>query len=402
MTGLLLAAAAMAAPFSDLDDCPLDEPPRDDIELYVVTVSPGSQPFSFVGHAGLWVRDPARRIDHMLEFGAINSSVQEPLSALLMGTLACSWRVDMMNRQQRIWTKTERQAVAQKLDLPDDALRPFVEEVYAAADSRRETTAIFHWKERSCATEIRDILDRALSGQIEAQLSAVAPLTPRQEILRHLGPHWWAWVGWHHQAGASVDRPQTRYDAAFAPIRLAEGLVDVQVQHPDGPRSLISETCRLAEGRHRWPAEGPPQRIGWMTLIGVVFGGSVVALGQAGRHRAVAIAAILIGVIGGVLGTANVVLAAVSALDAYGPNRNWFVTSPLTLALIACGVAWWSGRRPRWAAIAAATLAILSLLGVLIAPVPVVVQQNLDFLGLMVPILAALAWVGRRGDPAFS
>lgn len=392
----LWSAVASPGVFDPEMPCTVQRPPQAPVEVYLVTVSPGPQAFSFVGHAGFWIRDPRNGIDHIVEFGAINSRLQEPVSALVLGDLRCWWRVSSIRQNQRDWYDAERRAIAQKLSLPPEAMRALLEIVYDAADHREERSFVFHWRDRSCATELRDVLDQALSGGLKAALDVPAPLTARQEVLRHLQPHLWAWVGWHHQVGAVADLPQTRWQAAFAPVRLAEALDDFEVRWPDGEtRPIVEQTCSLSQSGSPWPAAAPP-RTGWLAAIGALLGGAIVGAHRAERHRVVGGLAILIGVLGGLLGTANLIFFAISDLEVYGPNRNWLLTSPLTLGLIACGVAWWRGARPQWAAILAAVLAVLAGLSLVLYPVPIYAQQMLGFVGLMLPVLAAFAWAGRR------
>lgn len=377
------------------DDTPLGAGQH---EVYLVSIGPGHEPFSYIGHAALWVRDPARKIDHVLEFGAINSKIQEPFTSLLMGNLLCWWRVDRVSSQKRAYARADRLAVAQKLQLPPEAEGRFFRAIYEAAQTAQEKSHNFHWRDRNCATELRDILDAATDGALSAALTAPAPLTPRGEVLRHLGRVRWAWLGWHALAGAHADTPVTRWEATFAPIRFAEATQELAVRWPDGQeRPLVTETCVLNRGTDRWPGATPPNRVPALWAIGLALGALIANAGRRAGRRPRLLAAILlggIGLFGGVLGTTNAVLWALSDLDAYGPNRNLFtVTTPLSFALLPLAVALARGRSPAWARPVTYLLAALGLLGVLLYPLPFWHQPHLDIVGLFLPSLLAAAWL---------
>lgn len=366
-------------------------------EQYIVSSAPGDQAFSYIGHLGMWIRDRQRNIDHIVEFGAINSSKQEPLTALLMGDLQCWWRVREFNKELDYYVRSDRLVVARKVQLPPRAELAFVDKLYGAASSAGKDAFLFHWRERSCATEIRDILDEVTGGQISAQLSADPGLSARGEVLRHLGRVKWAWFGWSLLAGAKNDAPLTPWELLFAPQRLTAAVDRMTIRWPDGSRKpLISEVCTIHPGRDLWPPEEPPDHTLALWAAGLLFGGALARVGTR-RRRLAGVVLVLYGLIGGLLGTAGMVLFAVSTLDAYGPNRNWLFINPLTFALVPLGVAWLRGRSPAWGKKVAAGLAGLGLLGLPLWLVPAFYQgDHLGFLGLFVPTLVATAWLARQ------
>ena len=407
MRGLVLLATLLACPAWAEDSAWLhgqgeacDTSPLSigQSEVYLVSIGPGHEPFSYIGHAALWMRDPARKIEHILEFGAINSDKQEPFSALLMGDLLCWWRVDRLENQLRAYERADRLAVAQKLDLPPEARSRFFRSIYEAAQTAQQRSSIFHWRDRNCATELRDLLDAASGGALAAQLAAPAPLTPRGEVLRHLGRVRWAWLGWHLLAGSNADRPITRWEATFAPMRFAEAAQEIQLTWPDGSQQpLTKEACVLHRGTDRWPGPRPPQRAPELWILGSLLGGLIAATGQGPRRRVAGLLLAGMGLLAGLLGTINLTLWALSELDAYGPNRNAFtITTPLSFALLPLGVALARGRSPRWGRVLAATLAVLALLALPLYPVPLWHQAHLDVVGLFLPTFLAAAWLTTR------
>ncbi len=396
---LLLTAAALAFPVTRPDACSPSRLRAGERELFLISTSPAGEPFSYIGHAALWVRDPSVRLDHIFEFGAINSDKQEPLSALLLGNLRCWWLRGGIEQRIGWYRKTGRRVIAQPFVLPEPLQDQLFDRIYAV-NGTLDRSYIFDWRTRNCATEIRDIVDEILCGQLKAQLSEPAPLTPRQEVLRYLSAHPWAWLGWHHQAGPDVDTPITRWEAAFIPERLTESLMGASVTLPDGRTGpILGEPCLLNRGSHDWAGPQPPD---WDARLGGIGLLLAAVIGGAGRRERAALrrvaGGVLIGVglLGGLLGTASMVLWLTSSLTVYGPNENWLVTSPATFLLIPAGRAVIRGVWPGWLRGGMLGLLGLASAGVLLALSPLTDQDSAGFFALMWPLLAAAAWLSRR------
>ena len=103
----------------------------------------------------------------------------------------------------------------------------------------------------------------------------------------------------------------------------------------------------------------------------------------------------LMRLVGGLGGTISVLLWQFSALEGMGPNENWFVVSPLTILLMPFGwrLARGKGRSTFWSR-ATALIGGLALLGLVLQPV--LPQDNLDVMGVFVPFMLVVAWLGRQ------
>ena len=396
---LFLTATALAFPVDDPPECSPTPIYEVDRELYFVSTSPGPEPFSYIGHAALWIREPGRQLNHILEFGAINSSAQEPFTALLMGNLKCWWWRGTINKRVNWYRETGRRVIAQRIVLPDDAEARLFQRLYDINDNR-EQDYNFDWQTRNCATEIRDILDEATQGQLSAQLTDIAPQTARQEVLRYLSAHPWAWVGWAHQAGPRVDDAITRWDATFIPERLVESLMQSPVQQGGGTTApLLGEACLINAGSHDWAAPEPPNWNARLGAVGLALAGMVAGAGRASRKGVRAIAGLslmALGLLGGLLGSANMVLWLASDLPVYGPNENWWLTNPATFLLIPLGRAVTRGQWAGWLVKGSALLLGLASVGVVLELTPLSHQDNAGFFALLWPVIAAVAWLAWR------
>ena len=386
LIGAAVAFTEVAPPACELDGAPPGAP-----ELYLITASPGAQPFTFVGHASVWLRDPQRGLDHVWEFGVIDSRKQEPLSSLLLGTLVCTWHVPHVRREIRDYRRLGRTAVAHRLHLPAESEERVIAELLAIrADPDRPYR--FDWRRNSCATRVRDILDEALSGALQRAWSTPAALTPREEVLRHVAPVGWAWLGLQLLGGADTDRPQSQWEAGFIPLRLAQNLAETPLGRGGSP--LAAEPCTLHAGEHPWPAPAPPQRGLWMALIGLTAGGGMAGLAGWGRRRRAprvlgGLVYALLGALLGLIGLVELALWSLSTLPDFGPKQSSLLISPFSAVLVPLGLAWAVGRRPGWGRVATRALVALAGLSLLGCLLPLSDAEPIGLVLLLGPVLVA-------------
>ena len=178
---------------------------------------------------------------------------------------------------------------------------------------------------------------------------------------------------------------------------LLEAMQERQVT-AGGTKPLLDEPCLLVAGTHTWARPEPPRWTLPLWGAGIGLAASTIALVRSSRRASRLLGAGLIGAVGllfGLLGTVNPLLWLFSTLDAYGPNENWWLSSPLTLGLIPMAIALARQRTPRWLLPLAATLAALATLGLLWELTPLNQQDNGGFVGLLWPLLVGLAWLAR-------
>ena len=244
----------------------------------------------------------------------------------------------------------------------------------------------------NCSTKVRDALDRALGGALRRQLQGRSRgMSYRWESLRLAASEPWLLLGIHAGLGPWTDRPLSRWDEGFVPMRLAEAVREVLLE--DGS-PLVSSEQRLLPQRLPPPASERPRLLGAFAGAGVLA--AALLLGLATRHRgwrrgatALAVALWLFASTGGWLLAG---LWAFTDHHAAWRNENLLLFNPLALGLLAALPALWSGRPPapwlRW-------LALLVLLAALLAGflkfLPSQVQDNLDWIAFWLPVHAALA-----------
>ena len=257
----------------------------------------------------------------------------------------------------------------------------------------------YHWHWDNCATRVRDILDQATNGALQSLKDQERSSTPREEVLRHLGPDWPAWFGWHFMASSYAEQPYDGWSELHVPVRLMEALEETHLTWPNGEkRPLVSKSCTKVDGTHDWAPESPPDRTAALWGIGLAWAGLIVG---AGRRPSIAFRLLstasmaLIPMFAGLFGSTIFFLYFASTLDGFGPNENWFHASPLTCLLIPAIWCWFrrSHRLQFWTTIAT-VIAGISSLGVLLDPL--LEQQNGDLIGLFWPPILATTWLLHR------
>ena len=75
----------------------------------------------------------------------------------------------------------------------------------------------------NCSTQVRDALDAALGGRLKSQLAGRSRgNTFRSEAVRLASPATWMWLGFDVGLGPSADKPMSRWEEAYVPMRLAD------------------------------------------------------------------------------------------------------------------------------------------------------------------------------------
>src|SRR5690606_19096192 len=124
----------------------------------------------------------------------------------------------------------------------------------------------------NCSTRVRDALDDALGGLLSAQLQGRSRgNTYRGVAVRLASPTPWMWLGFDLGLGPAADRPSSRWDEAFVPMRLADALRDVR--HPDGRPLVVAEEELLPHLLPPEPGEAPRRWWPWL-LAGLALAGA--------------------------------------------------------------------------------------------------------------------------------
>ncbi|WP_232087977.1 MULTISPECIES: DUF4105 domain-containing protein [Xanthomonas] len=390
LLALLVAPAAVAQVADQAPAQPAASAPR----VGVVTMQPGEVFFERFGHDAIVVVDPVTGQATSYNFGFFDPSEPDFVPRFARGEMMYYLVALPLDEDLQQYRAVGRGVSIQWLDLPPDQARALADGL--AARSRPEN-ARYHYDYfvANCATMVRDTLDRAMGGALKSQLAGRSRgNTYRSEAVRLASPAPWMWLGFDLGLGPYADRPLSRWEEAFVPMRLADSLTQV---HNSAGRPLVQSTQVLLPHRIA-PEPAEQQRHWWPWLLtGLIVAAGVLALGR--RQRVLAAFALPYWLLCAIGGGLLVYLWGFTVHQSAWANRNLLLVNPLCVLLLVGGIALLRGRRPgRWFDVLRWLVAGSALLALLIHWLSFQAQDNLQWVLLLLPIHTALAIALRRRD----
>ena len=377
---LLLAGNVLAAEGIEASD----PAPR----IGVVTMQPGEVFFERFGHDALVVADPRGGPAISYNFGFFDPSEADFVGNFVRGRMMYYLVALPLDEDLQQYREVGRGASIQWLDLPPQQARALAADL---AERARPENARYRYDyfTANCATMVRDAIDRAMGGALQAQLAGRSRgNTYRSESVRLASPSPWMWLGFDLGLGPWADQPLSRWQEAFVPMRLQDSLREAR--NSAGRPLVQAEQTLLPQRLAAEPAE--TVRVWWpWLLLGLAVAAAIISARQ--RPRRIAGFALPFWLLCGLAGLLLAYLWGGSEHRAAWANRNLLLLCPLALALLPGAVQLLRGRQPgRWfgwllwlvAAIAAVSLPLhwLSLQA----------QFNVQWIVLLLPVHAALAW----------
>ncbi len=363
----------------------------DSTRIGVVTIEPGQTYWERFGHNAILIDLGDGSEPLLYNFGMFDFDQPGFMGKFIAGQMRYRLTVEPYRRSLADYQALGRGATLQWL-----ALDP---------DQRRELIAILQWNALpenvyyrydyfldNCSTRVRDALDHALGGRLQRQLIGRSRgLSYRFEAMRLGAEPLWMGLGMSLGLGPFAERPLSRWDEAFVPMRLREALREVTTA--DGSPLVLSEQSLLPHRLHE-TAVAAPRWWPRFLILGVAL---AVLIGRLhARPRALAWALgsfwLLTGLIG--LGLAGLWLAS-DHRAAWG-NENLLLFDPLALALlpIASNLARRRAIGP-WQQRLLLVILLLAGAAAFLKFLPFRFQDNIDWIVLMLPIHFA-AWSATR------
>lgn len=353
----------------------------------VVTMEPGEVFFERFGHNAIVVdaRDGSEPIAY--NFGYFDLDEPNFIGNFIHGQMRY-WLVALPLREDMgRYARLGRGAAIQWLDLTPEQASGLARRL--DADARGENARYrYDYYTSNCSTKVRDALDDALGGILKSQLSGRSQgNTYRSESVRLAAPAPWMAIGFHVGLSDYADRPLSRWEESFIPMRLRDALREVKLA--DGRPLVLADEPLLPHRIGQPPAEAP-------RLRGAAFIGGLVLAGLAlwsGRRtpRLLAGFALAFWTVAGLAGALMLFIWFGSAHVAGYGNENLLLLSPLCLFLLPGGWAKLRGREPspRFRALLVAVAACAVLAGFL-KFLPFRPQQNVEWVLLLLPLHWAL------------
>jgi len=398
LLGLLLVASPGHA--QDLPPWGTGESQGEDLSIYLVTFGPGDDVPSWFGHGALVVEDARLKKSRLYNYGMFSFD-ERMLLRYAAGRLEF-WVDDSSPAATfRFYRSLNRDVRLQVLNL-EPAQKVEMGRLLAVNVLPENREYLYHHYNDNCVTRLRDMIDRAVGGQLHEAESVPGRMTLRDHTRRYTAVGAPMSVLLDFLMNDEIDKPVTRWQEAFLPDELERQVGEMQVVDAAGQkRSLVEKTVTVheAKGRPLTPAE-PPRYAPVMLLLGLGLGGAAAGLAAWERRRGARLPRVLlglqnmlVGLVFGVPGLALFIMWLGTDHTVTYRNENLFLANPLTVLALPLGVQLMRGSaRARvrlgwlWRALAG-----LGLLGLALKVLPVFDQDNWRLIALLLPVSVGMA-----------
>jgi len=361
----------------------------------VATMAPGEIFFERFGHNAIVVVDEQTGAATSYNFGYFDPSESDFIGNFVKGVMQYYLVALPLEQDLAQYRDSGRGVRLQWLDLPPEQAQQLADAL-AARTRINDGRYRYDYFTSNCSTQVRDALNTAMGGRLQPQLAGRSRgNTYRSESVRLASPATWMWLGFDLGLGPNADKPMSRWEEAFVPMRLADSLREAR---NSAGRPLVQDEVELLPHRiAAEPAEAPRRWLPWLGA-GLAIG---VALAWLGRRYPRATAAIalpfwLLCTIGGGL---LIFLWGFSEHWAAWRNHNLLLLNPLCLLLIPGAIAVLRRRNPgRWFKPVLVAVAVCGLFAWFVQWLPFAFgyQYNQTWIALLAPIHLALAYVFKR------
>ena len=383
----------------------------EDLQIDVVTFSPGDELEAWWGHTALIVRDTKLNFGALYNFGMFGPVGGEGdmdfIKKFIKGRLIFWVAPASIEGTFGLYKQFNRDVRIQELDLePQQALQ--IAQRLATHVLPENRFYRYHHYNDNCSTRPRDIISDAIGGQLKADTEKPARMSIRDHTLRYSSVSPLMSLVLDFLQADMLDQPAIMQQEAYLPDELERQLQAEQVRHADGTtRPLVKKQWNWFQSSRARPPEQPPHWRWIELLFGLFFAGLAHGLGHWGRDGKKAprvllgLYTALLGLLLGVFGSALSFLMFFTDHDVTYGNENLLQANPVHLSLVVFGVMLMLGkeRAARRNRIAWSLVGALSVLGVLIKVLPMADQDNWNILALTVPVnagFAALWWLDAR------
>jgi hypothetical protein len=380
---LLLSVLPMAA-HAGASDAP---------RVGLLVMEPGEVFWERFGHIAILVEDPASGAQTSYNFGFSDPTEKDFVWNFVRGRMQYYLVPLPLAEDLASYREEGRGVTVQWLALDPAQARALAAQL--AENAKPENARYrYDYYTDNCSTRVRDALDRALGGTLREQLAGRSRgNTWRSESVRLAWPAKWMAFGFHVGLAGVADKPLSRWDEAFIPMRLRESLREAR--RADG-RPLVASEEQLLPHRLALPPEEEPR---WR--MPALFVGLALALAASllGARRPRLLAGLSMG-FWLLCGVAGALMAFIwfgtEHLAGHG-NENLLLLSPLAFGLLPGGWRLARGREPgRVFRVLLWALAAMAAVAAFLKFLPFRPQQNVEWVLLLLPLHLALA---RRLDP---
>ena len=305
----------------------------EDLIIRLVTIGQGDDLTSWWGHNAIIVEDTVQNKSYFYNYGLFSFG-EDFVANFVKGRLTFWVGAVQTEYAMAFYINQNRSIRIQTLNLlPEKRLELALKLEENIRPENREY--LYHHYDDNCATRVRDLIDRAIDGQLRAYTAVPGEMTLR-ELTRRFTHHQYIWT-WllMFPMNDSIDQPIERWDDMFLPREMEKifnEMVYTDISGTSRPLVIQRDTVYVAPGREPIP-DSPPNFLFRTVLISLLLSLGVLLAAYLDMKGKPFLFGFLNFVIGGFMGILGLFLTIVSLFTdhtiAYY-NENLFLTNPVS------------------------------------------------------------------------
>ncbi len=399
MTGLLVAwlLASGAAPVRG-QATDSAGPPGSELSVYLMTMGQGDLVWERYGHNAIGIRDRRAGTDVVYNWGVFSFDEPGFIGRFLRGDMMY-WMAGYDAAQTlAAYREINRTVEVQELNLSPAQRVALVDFIRWNAREENKYYRYDYFLD-NCSTRVRDALNAILGGAIRQATDTVMTATTfRWHSLRLMAEDPLMSAGVDIGLGRPTDRPISRWEEMFIPMKVRDHLRDIRVPDESGRLvPLVTSERVLFQAERAAERTAPPQRLLPLALLGLLLGGGVAWLWRRGgsARTAAFVGAVVAGTLLGALGAMLLFLRFMTAHVAAWHNTNLLVYNPLWLLVLAALAVARGDRGRRIVSGLAALTGMLALFAIVAPFLPGLRTGSMAVIAMAAPVALAAAWVIR-------
>lgn len=214
------------------------------MNCYLLTVGPGEALYSWFGHTGIIIEEGEK--SRFYDFGNFSFASKDFYRNFAMGRLIYL-KIGVSGRSYLNYIITEnRDVTIQQLNIPQDKIREMKDSLEKDILPGNNTYLYHHYLD-NCSTRPRDILDKALDGELKRVSSVAAGESYRTMFRSRTSRSFFAdWLLSLLQ-GRSIDEEITYWDTMFLPDELMRQLDALTLSRDGKTEKVVLNKSILAE-----------------------------------------------------------------------------------------------------------------------------------------------------------
>lgn len=315
-----------------------------DLQIKLVTFGVGDDIPSYWGHTALIVEDTLLKQSKIYNFG-LYSFDQKFILRFVTGRLIFSAGTSSVSFYLNYYSSINRDVRIATLNLSPEKSLQLAEELAVAVLPENKDYLYDHYFE-NCSTRQRDLIDRAVDGQLKKASSVPARMTLRDHTSRYVSRNPALEMLLVFLMNDEIDQPLQEWDEMFLPDELERDILKLEYIDGKGKRQrLVNDYFMYYEAdRLPLPKEVPAH---WKGALIVGFALAILALLFVYYYRktknewlriAFGMYNFLIGLVLGIPGLLLGLLSAFTHHTVSYYNENLLLANPLTILFIPLGV----------------------------------------------------------------